>query len=149
MVVYMPVYRTYRAKRTLEQRRAELTGFVNILFNPGDLFVELGAPGDRNSLKFQVHDAGPTDAPALAPTADNLMYSTFNNGDVPRHEPGLDRSRLVSIAGRHWLIRFDNDAGSPLLIVERRCFLADDRPVEFTETRYNGESYDFLTELRA
>jgi GntR family transcriptional regulator len=38
-------------------------------------------------------------------------------------------------------------AGTPLLIVERRCFLADERPVEFTETRYNGERYDFLTEL--
>lgn len=37
--------------------------------------------------------------------------------------------------------------GTPLLIVERRCFLADERPVEFTETRYNGERYDFLTEL--
>ena len=37
--------------------------------------------------------------------------------------------------------------GAPLLIVERRCFLADGRTVEFTETRYNGESYDFLTEL--
>lgn len=37
--------------------------------------------------------------------------------------------------------------GTPMLIVERRCFLADGRPVEFTETRYNGERYDFLTEL--
>jgi GntR family transcriptional regulator len=37
--------------------------------------------------------------------------------------------------------------GTPLLIVERRCFLADGRPVEFTETRYNGDRYDFLTEL--
>ncbi len=27
--------------------------------------------------------------------------------------------------------------GTPLLVVERRCFLADGRPVEFTETRYN------------
>ena len=115
MVVYMPVYRTYRAKRTLEQRRAELTGFVNILFQPGDLFVELAAPGDRNPLKFQVYDAGPTDAPALAPSTDNLMYSTFNAEDISRHEPGRDRSRLVRIAGRHWLILFDNASGSPLL----------------------------------
>ena len=37
--------------------------------------------------------------------------------------------------------------GTPLLLVERRCFLADGRPVEFTETRYNGDRYDFLTEL--
>ena len=42
-----------------------------------------------------------------------------------------------------------SDPGAPLLIVERRCLLADGRPVEFTETRYNGESYDFLTELGA
>jgi GntR family transcriptional regulator len=41
----------------------------------------------------------------------------------------------------------DSDPGGPLLIVERRCFLADGQPVEFTETRYNGERYDFLTEL--
>jgi GntR family transcriptional regulator len=41
----------------------------------------------------------------------------------------------------------DAEAGAPLLIIERRCYLADGRPVEFTETRYNGELYDFLTDL--
>jgi GntR family transcriptional regulator len=41
----------------------------------------------------------------------------------------------------------ESEIGAPLLIVERRCFLADGRPVEFTETRYNGASYDFLTDL--
>lgn len=39
------------------------------------------------------------------------------------------------------------EVGSPLLIIERRCYLADSRPVEFTETRYNGALYDFLTDL--
>lgn len=39
--------------------------------------------------------------------------------------------------------------GAPMLIVERRCFRADGMAVEFTETRYNGESYDFVTELKA
>ncbi|TXR48769.1 GntR family transcriptional regulator [Phyllobacterium endophyticum] len=37
--------------------------------------------------------------------------------------------------------------GSPLIIIERRCFLPDDQPVEFTETRYRGDLYDFVTEL--
>ncbi|MBD1205681.1 MAG: GntR family transcriptional regulator [Rhodobacteraceae bacterium] len=41
------------------------------------------------------------------------------------------------------------EVGSPLLIIERRCYLADGRPVEFTETRYNGVLYDFLTDLGA
>jgi GntR family transcriptional regulator len=40
------------------------------------------------------------------------------------------------------------EPGSPLLIIERRCFLEDGRPVEFTETRYNGERYDFSAELQ-
>lgn len=39
--------------------------------------------------------------------------------------------------------------GASMLIVERRCFRADGTAVEFTETRYNGESYDFVTELKA
>jgi len=42
----------------------------------------------------------------------------------------------------------EQSVGDPILIVERRCFTADGRAVEFTETRYDGESYDFLTELR-
>ncbi len=37
--------------------------------------------------------------------------------------------------------------GAPLFIVERRCYLASGRVVEFAETRYNGEVYDFVTEL--
>lgn len=41
----------------------------------------------------------------------------------------------------------DRSPGAPILIVERRCFLEDGRTVEFTETRYTGDSYEFLTEL--
>jgi len=41
----------------------------------------------------------------------------------------------------------ESTPGAPLLIIERRCFVADGRAVEFAETRYNGERYDFLTEL--
>ncbi len=40
------------------------------------------------------------------------------------------------------------EVGAPLLIIERRCCLADGRAVEFTETRYNGALYEFLTDIR-
>ncbi len=43
----------------------------------------------------------------------------------------------------------ESEVGAPLLIIERRCFLEDGQAVEFTETRYNGESYEFMTELLA
>ncbi|MEW9614948.1 GntR family transcriptional regulator [Shinella sp. S4-D37] len=34
-----------------------------------------------------------------------------------------------------------------LLIMERRCFLADGQIVEFTQTKYRGDVYDFVIEL--
>ena len=40
------------------------------------------------------------------------------------------------------------EPGAPLLIMERRCFLADEQIVEFSETRYRGDVYDFVLELK-
>jgi GntR family transcriptional regulator len=40
------------------------------------------------------------------------------------------------------------EAGASLLIMERRCFLADGQIVEFSETRYRGDVYDFVMELK-
>lgn len=34
-----------------------------------------------------------------------------------------------------------------LLVMERRCFLADGQIVEFTQTKYRGDVYDFVIEL--
>lgn len=36
--------------------------------------------------------------------------------------------------------------GTPIFIVERHLFLDDGRTVEFTETRYHGDNYDFVIE---
>lgn len=38
--------------------------------------------------------------------------------------------------------------GVPLLVVDRRCFLADGQIVEYSESRYSGEAYDFVIELK-
>ena len=37
--------------------------------------------------------------------------------------------------------------GSPGLLIERRGFLKDGRPVEFTQSYYRGDQYDFVAEL--
>ena len=42
----------------------------------------------------------------------------------------------------------DLEPGAPLLVAERRCFAEDGSAVEFTETTYCGERYDFVAELR-
>lgn len=60
---------------------------------------------------------------------------------------GMQRIRAGSLTAREAVL-LGSQAGAPVLIVERRCFLEDGRPVEFTETRYLGEYYEFLTELQ-
>ena len=37
--------------------------------------------------------------------------------------------------------------GSPGLLIERRGFLADGRPAEFTQSYYRGDAYDLMSEL--
>lgn len=85
---------------------------------------------------------------SILPSADlveNSLYTLLTERGVPPVR-GVQRIR-AGIMARIEAELLDCDPGTPMLIVERRCFLADGRPVEFTETRYNGESYDFLTEL--
>ncbi|WP_161599865.1 GntR family transcriptional regulator [Roseibium sediminis] len=60
---------------------------------------------------------------------------------------GVQRIR-AGVATKAEADALEVDPGSPLLIVERRCFLANGMAVEFTETRYNGEMYDFISELQ-
>jgi GntR family transcriptional regulator len=45
-------------------------------------------------------------------------------------------------------VHLNCDPGAPLLVTERRCFLADGQIVELCETRYKGEVYDFVFELQ-
>ena len=40
-------------------------------------------------------------------------------------------------------------AGSPALAIERRAFLEDGRAVEFTQSLYRGDAYDFVAELQS
>ncbi len=47
-----------------------------------------------------------------------------------------ERARLLSVAD-----------GSPGLLIERRGYLRDGRPVEYTQSYYRGDAYDFVAEL--
>lgn len=73
------------------------------------------------------------------------LYATLRGlGCGPVRGAQRIRAGLMSPVEAEFL---EADAGAALLIIERRCYLADGRAVEFTETRYNGALYDFLTDL--
>jgi GntR family transcriptional regulator len=73
------------------------------------------------------------------------LYATLRTlGYGPVRGAQRIRAGLMSQVEAEFL---EAEAGDPLLIIERRCYLGDGRAVEFTETRYNGALYDFLTDI--
>lgn len=73
------------------------------------------------------------------------LYATLRTlGHAPVRGSQRIRAGLMSPVEAEFL---EAEVGASLLIIERRCYLADGRAVEYTETRYNGALYDFLTDL--
>ena len=76
----------------------------------------------------------------------NSLYETLETlGAMPQRAIQRMRSRPASQRDGDLL---EVEPGAPLLIMERRCFLADEQIVEFSETRYRGDVYDFVLELK-
>jgi GntR family transcriptional regulator len=76
---------------------------------------------------------------------ESLYAALAGLGAMPQRAVQRLRSRAATARDAELL---DLEPGAPLLIMERRCFLADGQIVEFTETRYRGDVYDFVLELR-
>ena len=77
---------------------------------------------------------------------DNSLYQALDAvGAMPQRAIQRMRSRPASVRDAELL---EVEPGVPLLIMERRCFLADEQIVELSETRYRGDVYDFVLELR-
>ena len=77
--------------------------------------------------------------------ADSLYAALEQQGAMPQRAIQRMRSRAASLADAEHL---RCPTGTPLLVMERRCFLVDGQTVEFSETRYKGDVYDFVFELR-
>lgn len=74
------------------------------------------------------------------------LYAALDRlGVLPNRAVQRMRARPASVDDSRHL---NCATGAPLLSVERRCFLADASIVEFSETRYRGDVYDFVVELR-
>ena len=76
---------------------------------------------------------------------DSLYEALERYGAMPQRAIQRMRSRPASANDAQHL---QCDLGLPLLVMERRCFLADEQIVEFTESRYRGDAYDFVLELK-
>jgi GntR family transcriptional regulator, N-acetylglucosamine utilization regulator len=83
--------------------------------------------------------------PSKDAVADSLYAALEATGSRPVR--ALQRLRAVSFTQEQAkLLRIE--AGEPGLLIERRGFLDDGRAVEYTQSYYRGDSYDFVAELQ-
>jgi GntR family transcriptional regulator len=85
---------------------------------------------------------------AILPDAQRVTGSLYETLDKLglRPQRALQHLRAVSCdAESARLLKVQR--GAPGLLIERRAFLADGRPVEFTRSLYRGDAYDFVAEL--
>ncbi|MGH6992745.1 MAG: GntR family transcriptional regulator [Caulobacteraceae bacterium] len=73
------------------------------------------------------------------------LYEALDRYDC-RPTRALQRLRAVLFSGERARLLTLAD-GAPGLLIERRGFLKDGRPVEFTQSYYRGDAYDFVAEL--
>lgn len=76
---------------------------------------------------------------------DSLYEALDARGFIPQRAIQRMRSRAATVEDAQHL---HCEAGAPLLMTERRCFLGDGQIVEYCETRYKGDVYDFVFELQ-
>ena len=120
--------------------------------------MALGIAGNSNILRMKrirTADAVPiaveTSAvpirflPSAEMVKDSLYEALGARGFLPQRAVQRMRSRAASVEDAQYL---HCDAGAPLLMTERRCFLGDGQIVEYCESRYKGDVYDFVFELQ-
>lgn len=84
------------------------------------------------------------------PSPDAVESSLYEALEAAGHRPvrALQRLRAVAFTGEQ-ADALGIDAGTPGLFIERRAFLADGRPAEFTQSYYRGDAYDVVAELNS
>lgn len=165
---------TYIAPR-IEQPAALLAGFSADMVNrgqrPGSIWIEraLGLPTPEEALALALSPDQPVQRFARVRTADDepmaIERATIPAQFLPggaeigaslyaaleahgaRPVRGLQRlqASLATLVEAK-LLRIQ--AGSAILRIERRGFLANGAAVEFTRSAYRGDRYDFVTEVR-
>ena len=93
-LMYEPVYRTGAVPSTVEERRAQLLGFVYSPFQTDVLLRNIPAPDDAAVISYEVYDR--TDKEP------SLLYSSVPGAP----ETGPYRESTMSVAGREWLVVF-------------------------------------------
>ncbi|QJR10099.1 hypothetical protein DSM104443_01151 [Usitatibacter rugosus] len=110
LVVYLPVFEG-GAPRTVEGRRALVTGWVNVVLRIDDVFQDILASPVFAGTRLTMHDLGATHWSGRAqPVAGTEFYRSFAPNDTQEASAftlALVQDVDVDIAGRFWRLHFE------------------------------------------
>ena len=106
VVMRAPVYRNGLPAKTLEQRRAALTGFAALSLNMNDSFREFFRETELKGEKITIRDIGRADGRSDAIGIDRDKALTVFDSRTDPFKPILERSGTLEFGGRKWQIIF-------------------------------------------
>ena len=101
-LTYVPVYRSKTVPPTVEQRRAELQGWIYAPFRMGNLMQ--GILGNKEKLiQFQIYDG-------VEANAASLLYSSTGSGFDSTSQPqaGFSKTVQLQLQGRPWILTMNS-----------------------------------------
>ncbi|HZZ92199.1 MAG TPA: EAL domain-containing protein [Usitatibacter sp.] len=109
LVFYVPVYEVL-TPRTLEERRAALRAFVNVVVRVDDMLADMLAQPVMQGLGMRIHDLGAVDAPPPPGVETTVFYETPGRWQ-PNHSFvsttwRREYRRAVVVAGRRWEVDY-------------------------------------------
>jgi PAS domain S-box-containing protein len=98
--IYVPIYRNDETPRSVDDRRATLSGFVYAQFRAADLIGSIIATRNFGAIDMQIYDAP-------LPDAEHLLQATAHAAsDTQPPASPLKAASTVDVAGRTWFLAF-------------------------------------------
>jgi len=118
LVFYLPVFGSQKP-RTIEERRALLVGFVNVVLRVDDVFADMMAEPAAAGLRLRLHDLGPAGMSGNA-SEETIFYRSGDGaraaGELSALEWQPRHQEDIVVAGRQWRLDFAGEAAwSPWL----------------------------------
>lgn len=102
-LIYLPIYQDAVVPETVEQRRANIKGFVYSPFRAGNFLKEIQQITDTEGIGVTIYDG--------AKRAENMMArSSSTDGQylVPQISEDFSAQNQMKVAGREWIIEYNS-----------------------------------------
>ena len=97
-LIYLPVYARGAIPATVEDRRAELVGFIYAPFRADDLFAGVFGSEQFPRVSFTVHDSA-------TPDPETILHGSMR---APGHTPAHTGISKLQIGGRTWTVTYES-----------------------------------------